>query len=362
MLASVVAGGSTVAGAPDRGPTGVKLLVVDGKAEDVRLVGKILAADARGMAFEIDSVGSLAASLRHLSRTAVEVVLLDPRLPDAPEGDAVRQIASAFPNLPVVVLTAKGDDAAGLAAIREGAQDYLVKESLGASRLIEALTYAVERRRTHRDAVRTALDHFPVGVVLLSEDRRVFLVNRAAAEILAEDDGLRLHDQSLRGRTAQETKKLQDLIAEAASPAAQSAPPRGLSIARRRGRALSVMAAPNRAADPKGGRRKASVVLFVCDSDRQMDASEAVLQPLYGLSPAEARVAWGLMQGKSLEEICTQAGVSINTGRSQLKRVLEKTGTRRQGELIRLLLSGPAPLRLMQVLLALMARAVIVSF
>lgn len=67
-----------------------------------------------------------------------------------------------------------------------------------------------------------------------------------------------------------------------------------------------------------------------------------MLRSLFDLSPAEARLTKGLSDGLTLEEISISAGVKIETTRTQLKKVFEKTGTKRQAELVRLLTSVSA--------------------
>lgn len=62
-----------------------------------------------------------------------------------------------------------------------------------------------------------------------------------------------------------------------------------------------------------------------------------LMRSLFDLTPAEARVAQGLAASKTLEEIAEAGGVSINTVRNQLRKVLEKTGCTRQAELASLL-------------------------
>jgi DNA-binding CsgD family transcriptional regulator len=68
----------------------------------------------------------------------------------------------------------------------------------------------------------------------------------------------------------------------------------------------------------------------------------AVLEGLFDLTPAEARVASALTGGATIREISRQIGIGEETVRSQLKAVFEKTGTRRQAELVGLL-GGIAP-------------------
>ena len=65
--------------------------------------------------------------------------------------------------------------------------------------------------------------------------------------------------------------------------------------------------------------------------------SSELLNGLFDLSPAEARTAQGLVEGKTMEEVAIANGLSRETIRTQLKSVLSKTGMRRQSELVGLL-------------------------
>jgi DNA-binding CsgD family transcriptional regulator len=68
------------------------------------------------------------------------------------------------------------------------------------------------------------------------------------------------------------------------------------------------------------------------------DSNEQHLRELYALTVVEARLAAWLSQGKSVEEAAAAMGVTVNTARAYLKRIYNKTGVRRQSELVRLLL------------------------
>ena len=61
------------------------------------------------------------------------------------------------------------------------------------------------------------------------------------------------------------------------------------------------------------------------------------------LTPAEARVVDQLLQGREMQEVANGLGITLETARFHTKRVLSKTGTRRQTELMRLVLSLPSP-------------------
>ncbi|MGH6868554.1 MAG: helix-turn-helix transcriptional regulator, partial [Methylocella sp.] len=62
-----------------------------------------------------------------------------------------------------------------------------------------------------------------------------------------------------------------------------------------------------------------------------------LVQSLFDLTPAEARVARGLASGKTVEAIATDGGTSANTIRTHVRGVLEKTGCNRQVDIVALL-------------------------
>jgi DNA-binding CsgD family transcriptional regulator len=84
----------------------------------------------------------------------------------------------------------------------------------------------------------------------------------------------------------------------------------------------------------------AVVVLFVVDPESGRSTTAEVLEDLYELTHSEAEIVRLIAQGMSLEEAATARGVSMNTARSHLKHAFAKTGTGRQSELLRLVISG----------------------
>jgi DNA-binding CsgD family transcriptional regulator len=70
------------------------------------------------------------------------------------------------------------------------------------------------------------------------------------------------------------------------------------------------------------------------------------MRQLYGLTPTEARLADLLLEGLEVREISNRLSISVETARFHLKRVLAKSGTHRQTELIRLMLSLPGTIGL----------------
>ncbi|WP_233890123.1 helix-turn-helix transcriptional regulator [Paraburkholderia flagellata] len=84
------------------------------------------------------------------------------------------------------------------------------------------------------------------------------------------------------------------------------------------------------------GRHEAAVVLVIDPEAEEASVSE-VLQALYGLTPAETRVAVTIGRGQGLIATADELGVCLSTARTHLRQVFVKTDTRRQAELVRLL-------------------------
>jgi serine phosphatase RsbU (regulator of sigma subunit) len=77
----------------------------------------------------------------------IDCVLLDLKLPDVEGLDTVVRLRARAPDLPLIVLTGLHDEAAGVAAVDAGAQDYLVKGEVDGPQLARAIRYAIVRRQ-----------------------------------------------------------------------------------------------------------------------------------------------------------------------------------------------------------------------
>jgi len=83
----------------------------------------------------------------------------------------------------------------------------------------------------------------------------------------------------------------------------------------------------------------AELLLYLTPVIQRAGLPPEILQALFDLSPAEARVAAMIAEGRSVKDIAQSLSVQPNTVRAQLKAVFSKTGTGRQGELVSLLRS-----------------------
>ena len=180
-----------------------------------------------------------------------------------------------------------------------------------------------------------ALTDMGLPALLLDESGRVVEAN-ALMEALPELVGLGANDRlQLADRAAQAR------LTEALSTitAAAGATPCTFPLRDEVGRATMVLhlMPVRRSAHDIFGRGYALLLITPVAADRA--PSLELMRSLFDLTVSEARVARGLATGKSLEAIAAEGDVAITTVRSQLRRVLEKTGCTRQAEVAALLAS-----------------------
>jgi DNA-binding CsgD family transcriptional regulator len=198
-----------------------------------------------------------------------------------------------------------------------------------------------------RDVALGALDRLPWGVMFVDKHRNRLATNRHAQDLLIAGDGLTTRGNTLRAELADETARLEKLLSEALDRNGRQGASGTLSITRPSGAPpLNIVIVPLHVKTEKIAEQGPIAAIFVTDPDMPLDSSNLQqLRDLYALTPGEARVAVSLLQGKSVEEAAAAMGITVNTARAYLKRIYQKTGVRRQPELMRLLLLGLPRLR-----------------
>jgi signal transduction histidine kinase len=89
----------------------------------------------------------LSKGLEQLETEAIDVVLLDLSLPDSQGLDTFTRIHTQNPQMPIIVLSGLSDEKVSIKAVREGAQDYLIKGQVDGNLLTRAIRYAIERKQ-----------------------------------------------------------------------------------------------------------------------------------------------------------------------------------------------------------------------
>lgn len=128
-----------------------RVLLAEDNPGDAELLREALESADANTGARLTTVDSLHDALAQARSGRFELLLLDLGLPDSNGLDTLRTAQREVPNLPVVVLTGLADEALAQQALREGAQDYLVKgdwSERGRQALTRSLRYAVGRHRT----------------------------------------------------------------------------------------------------------------------------------------------------------------------------------------------------------------------
>ena len=192
-------------------------------------------------------------------------------------------------------------------------------------------------------------NRFRHGIVLLENSGRILWSNAAADTMLSRGDGLIVRGGVLQAPVAEDNAALSKLIGEAADTARRCGFGSGgaLALPRESRRPLAVLVAPfsiDRAVHNMPLRRPAVVVL-INDPECDQRAPVEMLAQLYRLTRRETALAGLLLQGLDLREAAGRLEVSMPTVRTHLRQIFEKTGTRRQAQLVSLLLRSVAALR-----------------
>ncbi len=163
------------------------ILLVEDNSGDAELMRVILEGlvDPR---YLTRNVQRLSAALALLQQEHFDIIILDLGLPDSSGLDTLRAVIEATPELPVVVLTGIQDEQVGLAAVKAGAEEFLIKGQIAPQLLLRVLRYAYERKqaeihlRNSELQIRTILDAIDNQVLLMGVDHRIKWPNRKACE------------------------------------------------------------------------------------------------------------------------------------------------------------------------------------
>src|SRR5258707_6949491 len=127
----------------------ITVLLIEDNAADAELILDLLTRSH--IPCDMAHVARLSAGLEQLGNRHIDVILVDLALPDSRGFDSVERVRRAAPGLPIVVLTGLDDAILATQALRQGAQDYLVKGQIDQRVLVRALRYAIERKRIENE-------------------------------------------------------------------------------------------------------------------------------------------------------------------------------------------------------------------
>jgi signal transduction histidine kinase len=124
----------------------IKVLLIEDNQGDIRLIWEILS-EVRDSPFYLSVADSLLNGLREIEKEVPDVILLDLSLGDSNGIYTLNRVRDKAPRVPIVILTGMDDEVTAMKALKEGAQDYLLKGRTDADLLKRAIIYAIERFR-----------------------------------------------------------------------------------------------------------------------------------------------------------------------------------------------------------------------
>ncbi|MDZ8068674.1 MAG: hybrid sensor histidine kinase/response regulator [Nostoc sp. DedQUE08] len=152
----------------------VKILLIEDNLASARLLQEFLT-QAQSQEFTLVHVTRLGEALQELNQCNYDVILLDLTLPDSQGLSSLPPLIDRAPSIPIVVLTNTNDEELAIEAVRQGAQDYLVKRQVNVDVLVRSLRYAIERKqvleslRTVNETLQTRVEERTAELVKANE-------------------------------------------------------------------------------------------------------------------------------------------------------------------------------------------------
>jgi DNA-binding CsgD family transcriptional regulator len=192
--------------------------------------------------------------------------------------------------------------------------------------------------RSLNDSLADFAERSPNGLFVLDRAGFVRHANATGQAMLARAKGLQTVGGRLSGSTSDATRRLRRLI-DAAGTVAEGRAGGSMALPQPDGlRPLSAIVAPLRAEHAAPVLDGPAVMVCVTDLDARVSLPDQRLRELFGLTPAEARVAIALFEGFDPKLAAEQLEISVWTVRRHLAQIFEKTHTRSQVELARLMM------------------------
>ncbi|MBA7631359.1 Adaptive-response sensory-kinase SasA [subsurface metagenome] len=164
-----------------------KILLIEDNPGDVRLIQEMLT-QAIQDGYQLECADRLSKGLKRLGIGGIDLVLLDLGLPDSQGLRTFDKVHAQAPAVPIVLLTGLDDKMLALQAVRQGAQDYLVKGNVDSTVLCRAVRHAVERKQVEEEIRRARDDYLAITnltgdiIVHLDKEGSCTFLNDGACE------------------------------------------------------------------------------------------------------------------------------------------------------------------------------------
>lgn len=201
----------------------------------------------------------------------------------------------------------------------------------------------ISRKLQRLELEQAAMDHKlradHAGMILVDGKGQCLFADKEAEELLAGESGIKVENGRVRLDDTRADLMLKSAIRACGLGDPCHASGRNLTLNRDTGAApLTVEVLPHRKNAAPSPALQAVAMVLLRDPGPGKTVRAESLRRRFGLTPAEAALALEMLEGDGRAAAAARCGISINTARTHLTRIFEKTGVKRQAELIRVLM------------------------
>lgn len=166
----------------------IRVLMIEDNPDDVYLMRRLIGATTSTPRIVLETADTLSEGMARLEQGGIDAVLLDLSLPDSSGLATLIRLRERNLHVPVVVQTGLSDEDLGMEAVRQGAQDYLIKGEADIGLLVRALRYAIERHgieeelRQHRSNLEALVAERTADLQRINEQLQQEIAERERAE------------------------------------------------------------------------------------------------------------------------------------------------------------------------------------
>jgi DNA-binding CsgD family transcriptional regulator len=183
------------------------------------------------------------------------------------------------------------------------------------------------------------LDRGTAAVFLLDNHKRIVFYNRAAETLQSTDDGVRFSANRIGLARKQDDSKLQSLIERALTSTGSQWGGVMRALRPSGKQPFGIFVNPVTREYPALALFRPAVCIVVTDPELRPFLPIPRLQAAFDMTEAEARLAVSLTRGEDLRRAAERLNITYGTARTRLAQIFQKTDTRRQAELVSLILT-----------------------
>ena len=311
-----------------------KVVFVDDDFNFLRAIKRSL--KSKSQSWNILFLNCSATAEKILQGCCYDVLVTDLSMPKRSGLDLVKKQNIHSPNTQCIFLTGKVDLNATLQIINSVNVFRILTKPFETQHLIEAIECALIENQENstsldlqaKQSLDGVLNIFPTGIIILNAEGTLIYANEEASSIFMQNDGLSITTEGkLKGSNTHQTRQL--------NLARRTILDRSIT-----NKSLALKLTRTSRTHPLRGVlsliNSNQLLLLISDCDKINLLSTDTIKSLFGTTQREAEVVQQLINGDTADQIATKMGLTPSTVRTYIKRLLAKTGTKKQHELVSL--------------------------